>query len=283
MSCIPVLPDVLLSDLIAEFADANTIGLLLAGSHARGDATPYSDIDLIRFTPIMPEADADRYTLAYREGHLVSLSTTTVYAKRAELRRPETAIWAVPGLRQARLLLDRDGALVALLHDAHTFRWDTLQSEADVYASYNVMGLAEEVHKVLGALAKDDEAVVLYGTWGLVAGLARAMIVQRGVLIQTENAYFHQAQEAAGLDSAWSGAFRIAIGLEMVPVTTRAGAALRLYQETAMRLSSALQPQHLAVIRGALARIQAAGLMREGDWQPQVIGVSPWEDGDTLA
>jgi len=261
MSCVPVLPDVLIADLAAEFTDADTIGMLLVGSYARGDATPHSDIDLIRFTAALPEADADRYTLAYREGHLVSLSTTTVDAKRAELGRPETAIWAVPGLRQARLLFDRDGALAALLGEAHAFRWELLQAEADAYVSYNVMGLAEEVHKVLGALAKGDEAVALYGTWGLVAGLLRAMIVQRGVLIRTENTYFQQAQEAAGPDSAWSRAFRVAVGLEMATAVTRAAVALRLYHETATLLAPALQPQHLAVIRGALARIRASGLV----------------------
>jgi hypothetical protein len=265
MSSVPVLPDILLSDLVAEFADANTIGVLLAGSHARGDATPHSDIDLIRFAAVLPEAEADRYALAYREGHLVSFSITTIDAKRNELSQPETAIWAVPGLRQARILLDRDGALAALLGEAHAFRWEPLQAEADAYASYNVMGLAEEVHKVLGALAKGDEAVALYGTWGLVAGLLRAMIVQRGVLIRTENSYFQQAQEAAGLDSAWSRAFRVAMGLEMARAVARATAALRLYQETATLLAPALQRLHLDVIRGALARIDASDLVREGD------------------
>ena len=34
MSSVSVLPDVLLSGLAAEFADANTIGMLLAGSYA---------------------------------------------------------------------------------------------------------------------------------------------------------------------------------------------------------------------------------------------------------
>ena len=266
MSRVAVLPALLIADLVAEFADTNTIGMLLAGSYARGDATPYSDIDLIRFTAALPEAEAERYTLAYREGRLVSLSTTTVDAKRAELGRPETAIWAAPGLRQARLLLDRDGALAALLGEAHAFRWEPLQAEADAYASYNIMGLAEEVHKVLGALAKDDEAVALYGTWGLVAGLLRAVTVQHGVLIRTENSYFQQAQEAAGLGSAWSRAFRVAVGLEMATAVTRGAAALRLYQETAMLIAPALQPQHLDVIRGALVRIDASGPVRAGEW-----------------
>jgi len=271
MSSVSALPALLIADLVAEFADADTIGVLLAGSYARGDAASHSDIDLIRFAPILPEADADRYTLAYREGHLVSLSTTTVDAKRAELGRPETAIWAVPGLRQARILLDRDGVLAALLGEAWDFRWEPLQAEADVYASYNVMGLAEEVHKVLGALERADESAALNATWALVAGLSRAVIVQRGVLIRTENAYFQQAQEAAGLGSAWSRAFRVAAGFEALPagvspVMARASAALRLYHETATLLSSALQSQHFGVIRGALARIDASGLVCEGEW-----------------
>jgi hypothetical protein len=49
-------------------------------------------------------------------------------------------------------------------------------------------------------------------------------------------------------------------------VLARARAALRLYHETATLLSSVLQPQRLAVIQGALARIRASGLIREGDW-----------------
>ena len=266
MSCVPPLPDVPIGDLVAEFADADTIGMLLAGSYARGDAMPYSDIDLIRFTSVLPEADADRYTLVYREDHLVSLSTTTVDAKRTELGRAETAIWAVPGLRQARILLDRDSVLAALLQEAQDFRWEPLQSEANAYASYTVMGLVEEVHKVLGALERTDESAALNATWGLVAGLGRAVIVQRGVLIRTENAYFQQVQEAAGLDSAWAHAFRVAAGCEAAPtspspVLARASAALRLYHETVALLASALQPQHLAVIRGALARIRACGLV----------------------
>jgi hypothetical protein len=271
MSCGSTLPDVLIGDLLAEFANVDTIGMLLAGSYARGDATPYSDIDLIRFIPVLPATDADRYTLAYRKGHLVSLSTTTVEAKRAELGRPGTAIWAVPGLQQACLLRDRDGALASLLQEARAFRWAPMQSEADACASYNVMGLVEEVHKVLGALERADESAALNATWGLIAGLARAVIVQRGVLIQTENAYFQQVQEAAGLGSAWSRAFRVAAGCEVTPtdlspVLARASAALRLYHETTTLLSSALQPQHLTVIDGVLTRIRASGRVCEGGW-----------------
>jgi len=245
-----------LSRLLVEFTDAATTGVLLTGSHARGDATEFSDIDLVRFVPTLPTAEADRYTLAWREGWPVSLSYATVAGKRDELARPETAIWAAPGLRQARLLLDRDGALAALLDEARAFRWEPLQAAADAYASYELMGLAEEAHKVLAGLAGGDVALALYGTTGLVFGLARAAAVQRGVLIRTENVFFRQVQEAVGVTSAWATAFRGAAGLEAAPALARAAAGLRLYQETAALFTPILRAEHRPVIQATLARIE---------------------------
>lgn len=128
---------------------------------------------------------------------------TTITAKREELARPETAIWAVPGLQQAQMLLDKDGSLGELQRAALTFIWEPLQAVADAYASHIVMGDGEEVHKIPGALMARDESAILYGTLGLVLGLARAVAIQRGLLIQTENSFFRQVQEAVGRDSAW--------------------------------------------------------------------------------
>lgn len=252
--------DAFLACLLAEFTTAETTGVLLIGSHARGDATEFSDVDLVRYVPALPDGDEDRYALAWREGWLVSLSCATVADKRGELARPETAIWAVPGLRQARILLDRDGALAALLDEARAFRWEPLQGAADAYASYELMGLAEEAHKALAGLAGGDETLALYGTWGLVFGLARAVAVQRGVLIRTENVYFRQVQEAVGVTSTWAAAFRQAAGFEAAPALARAAAGLRLYQATAALFAPIVQPAHRPVIEATLARIGAATL-----------------------
>ena len=144
----------------------------------------------------MPESEAERYTLRYREGYLVSITTTTVSAKLEELARPQDAIWAVQGLRQSRILLDRDGSLRRLKQAAMEFTWEPLQSAANEYASYGVMGYAEEVSKVLGGLLRGDDSAVLYGTLGLCLGLTKAILIQRGVLLESENSYFSQAQDA---------------------------------------------------------------------------------------
>jgi hypothetical protein len=254
----PPITDAALARLRAEFTTAETTGVLLTGSHARGDATEFSDVDLVRFVPALPERDEARYTLAWREGRLISLSFATVAGKRDELARPETAIWAVPGLRQARLLLDRDGALAALLDEARAFRWEPLQGAADAYASYELLGLAEEAHKALAGLAGGDETLALYGTYGLVFGLARTVAVQRGVLIRTENVYFRQVQEAVGVTSAWAVAFRRAAGFEAAAPRERAAAGLRLYQETAALCAPIVRAEHWPVIEATLARIRDA-------------------------
>jgi UTP:GlnB (protein PII) uridylyltransferase len=46
-----VLSDTFLEALVAEIDTEQMRGMILGGSHARGDATPYSDVDLACFVP----------------------------------------------------------------------------------------------------------------------------------------------------------------------------------------------------------------------------------------
>jgi hypothetical protein len=258
------LRDALIESLTSELAAGDTVALALTGSYARGTATPYSDVDIIRYAPTPPAAEADRYTLCYRENLLVSVTTTTTAAKRAELGRPETAIFAVPGLRQARILHDPTGELAALHAEAQAFTWEPLRAAAAAYASETVMGDAEEVHKILSALTRRDESGLFYATLGLVLGLTRAVAVARGLLIASENEYFRRVHEAIGPDTAWTRYHRRALGLEigparLAPATARGIAALHLYRETAYLLMPILEPEHRTVVNRALEVIASSG------------------------
>ena len=51
---------------------------------------------------------------AIMKGYLVSVSLTTLEDAYDSLRNPKKAIWVIPGLRQARILLDKDGSIAAL-------------------------------------------------------------------------------------------------------------------------------------------------------------------------
>lgn len=246
-----------LQNLVSELDDHKTIGFLLTGSHARGDPTIYSDVDLIKFVTKMPLDESEKYFLRYRENRLISISVSTVGAKIKETKKPETAVWTIPGLRQSEVLLDKNGSLAKLKRIAVDFSWQPLQKTADEFASYNLMGNAEEAHKVLGALDRKDESSVLYGTIGLLLNLTKIIIVQRGVLIESENSFFRQAQEIIGKDSAWSLQHKIACGFGQISsIETRAVAILRLYAETAKILESVIKPTHAGVIQRAIGAIQ---------------------------
>lgn len=131
--------DVPAEDIIAAFADSATIGLALTGSYARGEATPWSDVDILRFIQVQSSDEEGLYSLSMLDGKLCSLNTTTIAAKEASSSRPQDAIWTVPALRQTRIILDRTGELGALKQKADDFRWEVLQDPADRYASYTSM------------------------------------------------------------------------------------------------------------------------------------------------
>lgn len=250
--------------LARRFDGPDIEAIALIGSHARGDATPHSDVDLLRFAATEPTLERERYRLWLVDGRLVSVSTTTIASKRADLSRPEMAILVVPGLRQARILTDRDAQLAALIAEAHAFTWTpALRAAAAEHASEALAGLSEEVHKLLGARARRDESAMLYAALGLQQGVTRAALVARGVLLSSENAYFAEALRLAGPGSRWERLLRVVIGFDALPpgaapARARGEAALWLYVEAAVLLADTLAAEDAALVAEAVALIRDA-------------------------
>jgi hypothetical protein len=252
-----LLPAGFLATVTAELDGPEVIALALGGSFARGAATAYSDVDLAPFYRAGVSLPPKR--LFWRDGWLVSVSPKTVDGWRERMRRPEWAIQLVPSAAQLRILFDKEGALAALVAEARAFRWESLQSAADAFASDLLMLLAEQALKLLGALAKDNEEVIPYPLGELLHGLAWAVATQRGVLIESGGAYFRQVQAAVGTESAWSCAHRTALGVHGESLRERAVAALQLYVETAQLIADALQPKDQDVVVATTERIAQAG------------------------
>lgn len=231
----------------------------LVGSFARGQGKPFSDIDLDFFVLEPPPTRAERYTLRHRSGHLVSLKMLTVEAQRAEMHEPQHAIWAVPGMRQMRILHDPQGQLGQLKAEAEAFRWEPLRAAADAFVSYEVMTSAEEVHKVLGGLEASAPSQVIYAALGLGLGAATLMTVHQRLLIESENRYFEQLYRALGSESPWVRAHRLAIGWRAGAWGRRGIAALQLYWETFKVVQEVIQDDHLEVIQPTLQALQASG------------------------
>jgi hypothetical protein len=258
------LTDSFLQSLVAQLDDENTIGFTLAGSHARGDGGSYSDVDIHHYVLKMPVSAAERYFLRCRGDYLVSVTVVTLEAENASLRDPGKAIWAVPGLRQERILLDKDGSIAALKEIAAKTTWEQLQTAANEYASWKLCCYAEEINKILAGLALQDESRVVYALWGLTEGLATTLLVQRGILVPTENAFIDLAMDTAGRISEWTRQFRLVMGLDPHPEAEPAFigfgvAGLRLYCETARLLQNILLPEDASIVDRTLKTIAEAG------------------------
>jgi len=258
------LSDPFLQFLVTQLDNENTIGVTMTGSYARGEGGPYSDVDIHCYVRQMPSNAAETSYLRLIKGYLVSVSLTTLESAYDSLRNPNKAIWVIPGLRQGRILLDKDGSMAALKEFAAKVTWEALQTSADAYASWNLSGCTEEIYKILAGLAQQDESKTLYAVWGLTHELANTLLIQRGILIQTENVYIDLVQETAGRTSTWTRQFRLAVGLDQLPPEEPAylgygAASVRLFCETARILQAILLPEDASIVAQTLAIIAEAG------------------------
>lgn len=255
------LSDLFIQSVLENIASPNIIGVGLVGSYARGQESKYSDVDFDIFVSKVPENLYDRYTLRYWDDKLVSLKYTLLEDERSALTDPRRAIWAVPGLQGMKIVLDRDGSMAALQKAAHEFDWSALQSAANEFAAEEIMGNAEEVHKILNGLSRGHESTVLYATWGLVKNMLEAVAVQKGIMISSENRYFDLIQDAVGRDSEWTAAFRTAWGLDpgFSQYQSRGAAALELYHLSAAMFDAFIPHRHRDVVNTTLRLIKNAG------------------------
>ena len=113
------LPTSFIQSILERIDSPDVIGVGIVGSYARGQASRYSDVDMDIYVSRLPESPYDRYTLRYWDQKLVSLKYTLLDDERSALTQPRRAIWAVPGLRGMRILLDKDGSLCGTYRKMH--------------------------------------------------------------------------------------------------------------------------------------------------------------------
>jgi predicted nucleotidyltransferase len=255
------LADPFIEAALEQIDSPDVIGVSIVGSYARGQESKYSDVDFDIFVRRLPENPYDRYTLRYWENKLISLKYTLLDEESSALTNPRRAIWAVPGLRGMKIVLDKDGSMAALQQAAQEFDWSSLQPAADDFAAEEIMGNAEEAHKILNGLARGQESTVLYASWGLVKNMLETVAVQRGIMIVSENRYFDLIQDAVGRDSEWTRCFRTAWGLDPrgSQYQQRGAAALALYCRSAEMFDELIPGKHRDVVHRTLQLIKEAG------------------------
>jgi hypothetical protein len=251
-----MLPSGFLATLTTELDGPDVLGVALGGSFARGTASASSDVDLAPF--YRADVSLPPKRLFWRDGWLVSVSPKTTDSWRTQMAQPESAIHLVPSAAQLRILVDKDGSLSALVAEAQVFRWEPLQSAADAFAGNTLLLIAEHTLKLLGALAREDDAAIPYPLGELLHGLPWIVATQRGILVESGNTYFRQVQASVGAESDWSCAHQAALGVHGESLRERSAAALQLYSVTTQLIADTLRPDQREVVSGIVERIAMA-------------------------
>lgn len=233
----------ILAELVPTLLSSHTVAIILAGSTVHGNATPFSDIDLAH----MVDADftGPGKKFYYRAGRLVSVNARTIDWWRHAVMQPEKAIFIVPALQRAHIVLDQTGAFAEFQAQLAQFSWEPLQEAAHQFAGATLASQAETVHKILSGLIRGTG---LYEpTVVLTLDVTLVMAVHRGVLVESAASYMGQVRESVGTDSIWSAYHRVATSEchdgEISPaVPQQARAAIRLYRETFRLIEPTMLP-----------------------------------------
>lgn len=248
-----------LEPFLQQYDHPSVRAFVLMGSYARGDAGPFSDVDLVRFVNDETEHEADTHLV---EGTLLVVSTVPPAKVDSWFYEPDAAVETITGVRQAQPILDRDGTFATIQARAHAFTWDAaMQARADRWASKMMVGLIEEAHKGLEGLRRGHPGRLLNARFGLSWLLSRTVQVQRGVLSSGDNGFYDEVAQAVGPDSRWVHLRRTAFGIEddsghppSLKAQVRAG--LALYVETARLLYTHLTPDAEPLIAETATRIE---------------------------
>ena len=235
----------------------------VVGSVARGDASPWSDIDVHAYVRLPSQKQDARAAFmadtALLGDRLVMIATDTVEDSRAELRSPERAIWAVPAIRDMRILLDQERQLAALKQEAEAFDWSTLRVAAEASERRRLAASAEYLYKIRAAIERRDEPAALHAAGALIGRCTRSIVTARGVLIRTENEYYRKAQQAAGPE--WAKRHRHCFGIAWdgpvaLDAFAQALAAAQLYAETVRVLDDILDAESRDITARAIALLE---------------------------
>ena len=245
--------------LLEHFDNPSADAVVLLGSHARGDAGPQSDIDLLRLAHGPLEDNLDGSHLL--EQHLVVVSSITYAEAESWFTRPEQAVNVMRNLRLAVALRTRSRHFQEIQARAHAFTWTpALQEAANLYAGDALVGWIEEVHKGLEGLQRNDPGRLLQARFGLSFGLNQVVHVQRGILTWGDNDLLATSSEELGAAADWVSARAATFGLTGAGGSTptlqesvRAG--LRLYQLTAQMMLDSLAPAHARLVNATVERI----------------------------
>uniref|UniRef100_A0AAU2W2K6 Nucleotidyltransferase domain-containing protein n=1 Tax=Streptomyces sp. NBC_00008 TaxID=2903610 RepID=A0AAU2W2K6_9ACTN len=226
---------------------------VLVGSHARGEATPWSDIDVVCVGP------GPGYVFQLTDLGPMSWSFATADEHRTNMTNPHSCGQVVPAWRDAVILHDPDGKAQELVDYARHWTWDLLDPAPEVWAAQAVYGYAEEVMKLHRAIACKDWVNARVQASILAVHLAPVIAGGTRTLFTSENHLWHLLADRLG--SKWRDNQQAALATGGEEPGESSAAAIELFRAACGLFTEHMTDEQRRIVKYAL---DAAGAGEEG-------------------
>jgi predicted nucleotidyltransferase len=234
--------------LARSLAAEGALAVALVGSHASGDATADSDLDLAVV------GEGPHYRLEVHNGMLVSLGWAAAEEQRRRLYDPDWLGTHVTGWRKAVLLHDRDGVGAAIKDEAHAWTWEQVSDRVDEWVAESVTGFTEEVQKLVTSLARGQTTMAAVQRSLLALRLASTLALHRRILYGSKNRLWDIVAQEIG--PAWRDAQAAALGVGGESLEVGSDAALELFALAAREVTPLFDERQRAVVEQGLQRAE---------------------------
>jgi len=242
-------PSAIAERLARSLADAGARAVALVGSHARGDASAESDLDLALI------GEGPHYRLEVHDGVLVSLGWASAEEQSRRLYDPAYLGTHVPGWRTAVLLHDPEGLAAAIKQEAAAWQWEHVADRCRGWVAESITGYAEEVHKLVASLRRGEATTAAVQRLVVALRLASVVALHRRILYASENRLWDLVARELGTE--WADAQTAALGIRGESLEESCRAAVRLFDLAVDEVRPLLDSRQLAVVEHASRRAKA--------------------------
>ncbi|NYV75125.1 nucleotidyltransferase domain-containing protein [Streptomyces sp. UH6] len=217
---------------------------VLVGSQVRGEATAWSDIDVVCV------GAGPGYLFRLTELGPVSWSFATADEHRARMADHHSCGQVVPAWRDALVLDDPHGRARELVERARAWSWDDLDPSPETWAAGQVYGYAEEVLKLHRAVARRDRVNARVQASVLVLHLAPVVAAGTRTFFTSENHLWHLLADRLGED--WRRHQEAALATRGEAFEEGCAAAVALFRAACALFDDAMTAEQRSITAHAL-------------------------------
>ncbi|MER7909810.1 nucleotidyltransferase domain-containing protein [Streptomyces sp. NPDC096068] len=232
-----------LKPLLQEW-DPQPEAAVLVGSHARGDATAWSDVDVVCV------GTGPGYVFRLTQLGPVSWSFATADEHRANMANLHSCGQVVPAWRDALILHDPHGQAQELVDHARRWTWDQLDPAPEVWAAQSLYGYAEEVMKLHRAIAREDWVNARVQASILAVHMAPVVAGGTRTFFPSENHLWHLLADRLG--DAWRATQTAALAAASEDPGKSSAAAIELFRSACALFMEHMTDDQRRIVRYAL-------------------------------